>query len=268
MRPALAAGENLELTLETDKTIVYPNELITLRLKVENSGKTPYYRVRVECEWFGGLGQYIGTLKAGQTYAVTKTIELKSATTFKYYLLSYSAAAKRVEMTSNELTVFVCPAASDVKLRVEAETESASIPRPGEVDFTVKLINDSDLELRNVVLSEVTRGEIRELFVVPIGEIPGLTQRYTVSDDAVFQFAAAVADPSGTVVTVKSEPIYIDVIAHNNGPNNLAKPAVDYAPIRHMLIRGIYIAGVIFIILSAVYLISGLRSRDKRRKAR
>jgi hypothetical protein len=272
---ALAADERPELTLETDKTFVYPSEPITLTLKVENKGGAPYYRVQVECEGFGGLGQYVGTLKPGLTYAVTKSIELKGTTTFQYHLTSYNTASKRVSVASNELTVFVCPAASDVKLRVEAETEGASITAPGEMSFNIKLINDGELELRNVILSEIARGKIRELPYVPTGEMTVLTQGYMVSGDAVFQFVAAVTDLSGDISHAYSKPLYIDLALTEDAPAQ-DKPespepselAINSAPIKDKLIKSIYIAGGIFIILSAVYLISGLQGRYKRHKAR
>jgi len=266
---AFAAEEQLEMTLEAEKTFVYPGELITLMLKLENKSSEPYYRVDVECEGFSGLGSKIGTLKPGKEYVFPVTIELKSAATFKYLLTSFTPAGKRVMLTSNELTVFVCPAASDVKLRVEAETVSAGIKAPGDVIFNIKLFNDGELELRNVLLSEVTRGEIREFSYVPAGEMPGLTQGYTVSGDAVFQFVAAVVDPSGETAYACSEPLYIDMAAPAGAlARDIPDFITDSAPIKEKLILSVYIAGGAFIILSALYLISGWQNRFKRRKVR
>jgi len=266
---ALAEEEQLELTLEADKTFVYPGEPVTLMLKVENKNSEPYYRVVLECEGFSGLWQNMRTVKPGHTYAAPKTIELKSTATFKYQLTSFTPAGKRVNVTSNELTVFVCPAASDVKLRVEAETASAGVRAPGDVSINIKLSNDGELELRNVLLSEVTRGEIREFSYVPAGDMPVLTQGYTVSDDAVFQFVVTVIDPSGEPAYAYSEPLYIDIAAPAGAlARDIPDFIIDSAPIKEKLIMSVYIAGGAFIILSSLYLISGWQNRYKRRKVR
>jgi len=201
----------LRVELDADKTNVAPGETVTLRLRLTNEGNVNLYGLRAEEPVLGEMGSLVGTLAPGDECAVTRTVQMKSAGTFQFTITGSSDTGGAISVQSNELSVLVTPVAAQIRMTLRAEADQTQLSGPGKVTFSLRLNNECSLELRNVLLSEETRGEIRQLVFVPTGEMPAISEEYEVSESGVFRFMAQVTDSVGDRTTVYSQPIEITV---------------------------------------------------------
>lgn len=159
----------------------------------------------------GELGSLVGQLSPGEDCVVTRTVQMRSTSNFHFTVTGSSAAGGNIQEESNELSVLVTPEAAEIQLSVRATADRTRLQGPGKVTFSLVVDNECMLELRNVSLSEINQGEVRQLIFVPSGEMPPITQEYEVRESSMFQFMAQVQDSVGDQVTVYSEPITIRV---------------------------------------------------------
>lgn len=219
------SGESISLAdvsllaeLDSDKTNVAPGEMVTLRLRLVNQGNVNLYSLRGSEPVLGDMGSLVSTLAPGEEYTVARTVQMKSTGTFQFAVDGSSATGGSVSVQSNEMSVLVTPVAAEIQLTLAAEADQTELFGPGTVVFSLSVSNDCSLELRNVVLSEETRGEIRELAFVPTGEMPVISQEYTVTESGEYRFMAQVVDSVGDELTVYSETISITVNEQEETP--------------------------------------------------
>lgn len=212
------ADVSLLAELDADKTNVAPGELVTLRLRLVNQGNVNLYSLCGSEPVLGDMGSLVSTLAPGEEYTVARTVQMKSTGTFQFSVDGSSATGGSVSVQSNEMSVLVTPVAAEIQLTLEAEADQTELNGPGTVVFSLYVSNDCSLELRNVVLSEETRGEIRELAFVPTGEMPVISQEYTVTESGEYRFMAQVTDSVGDELTVYSETVSITVHEQEETP--------------------------------------------------
>lgn len=221
------ANVELRVELDADKTNVSPGEVVTLRLKLINDGSVNLYGLRAEEPVLGEMGSLVNSLAPGEEYAVTRTVQMKSTGTFQFKVSGSSDTGSVLSVQSNEMSVLVTPVAAQIRLTLSAEADKIRLEEPGEVSFSLKVVNECALELRNVRLSEETRGEIRNLMFVPSGEMPAITQVYEVQESGTYRFQAQVTDSVGDELTVYSEPIEITVLETTPEPTDVQPTATS-----------------------------------------
>ena len=225
------ANVQLRVELDADKTNVAPGETVTLRLNLVNEGNVNLYGLRAEEPVLGELGSLGGTLAPGDECAVTRTVQMKSTGTFQFTISGSSDTGGAISVQSNEMSVLVTPVAAEIQLALRAEADQTKLSGPGEVTFSLYVDNECSLELRNVLLSEETRGKIRELVFVPTGEMPAITETYEVAESGTYRFLAQVTDSVGDRLTVYSEPIEITVATEEESGPSPAPTAAETAAV-------------------------------------
>lgn len=213
------ADVRLRVELDADKTNVAPGEMVTLRLNVVNEGNVNLYSLRGEEPVLGELGSLVSSLPPGDECVVTRTVQMKGTNTFQFTITGTSDTGGAISVQSNEMSVIVTPVAAEILLSLRAEADRTELSGPGEVNFSLYVDNECSLELRNVVLSEETRGKIRELVFVPTGEMPVITEAYEVTESGTYRFQAQVTDSVGDRLTVYSEPIDIVLVEATDEPS-------------------------------------------------
>lgn len=221
------AEVRVRVELSADKTNVAPGDMVTLRLNVVNEGNVSLYGLRASEPVLGDLGSLVSALPPGDECVITRTVQMKSANTFQFSISGSSDTGGAISVQSNEMSVLVTPVAAQIQLCLRAEADQRELSGPGEVSFSLYVSNDCSLELRNVTLSEETRGVIRELVFVPTGEMPAITQTYPVEESGVFRFQAQVTDSVGDRLTVYSEPI--EIIVAEEAAEPTAEPTAEPA---------------------------------------
>lgn len=199
------ADELLEARLDVDKSAVSPGEVVTLQLKLTNRGNVTYDKLEISDQVLGPLDTVPLELKSGDDYVYTKRVNLKTTTTFLFSINGKSAGGSPVSSSSNMLTVVVTPVVDSIKLSVEATPDNSTLSGPGLVNFHIRIHNAGEMDIRNVVLSERTGGEIKNLAVIPPGDT-SVEQQYYVSEDTDFVFMVKLSDAEGGELTVMSRP--------------------------------------------------------------
>ncbi len=205
------ADVELEVDPSADKQKVSPGEYVTLRLRIVNRGNVNLYSLRVQEPMLGEIGSAVRLLEPGEECVVTRTVQMKSTASFHFLISGSSDTGSSFTMETEEIDVVVAPAAAQIEMKLSAQADRTRLDAPGEVCFSLKLNNQCVLELRDVLLSEETRGAVRTLAFVPSGEMPVIAHSCHVSESGVYRFMAQVVDAVGDQVTVYSEPIYIEV---------------------------------------------------------
>ncbi len=205
------ADVEIRVELEADKSNVAPGELVTLRLRVRNQGNVNLYGLRAVEPMLGEVSGLVSVLSPGGECVVTRTVPMKSGAVFCFAVSGTSDTGAAFEVTSNEMNVVVTPVAAQMRLTLKAKADKTELDAAGEVCFSLYVDNECSLELRNVLLSEQTRGEIRNLAFVPTGEMPPIQKTYQINESGTYRFMAQVTDSVGDQTTVYSEPIYIQV---------------------------------------------------------
>ncbi len=272
----------LRVELDADKTNVAPGETVTLRLRLVNEGNVNLYGLRAEEPMLGEMGSLVNSLPPGDECAVTRTVQMKSTGTFQFSVSGSSDTGGAVSVQSNEMSVIVTPVAAQIQLNLKAEADRRELTGPGQVTFSLYVDNECSLELRNVLLSEETRGKIRELVFVPTGEMPAITAVYDVEESGSYRFMAQVTDSVGDRLTVYSEPIGITVTGGarateapeqtepTDDPKSGTIPVLDGVPYRmkenpatfEKLMIGA--AAVLMAVLILWYIVTGVRNRIAR----
>ncbi len=204
------ADEYLELMLEADKSAVSPGEVVTLRLKLVNRGDVTYDRLEISDQALGNMGSVPGELLPGQEYVFVKTVNMKTTTTFMFSVSGESTGGKQINSGSNMLTVAVTPVVDSIQLLLEATPDETALAAPGQVNFTIRVSNLGELDIRGVQLSEQTHGEIKTLAVAAPGDTL-VNQSYYISGDTTFIFTAELTDTQGGELTVLSNPVPVSV---------------------------------------------------------
>lgn len=221
------ADVNLQVRLEADKTSVAPGEMVTLRLLLTNQGDVRLYGLHGSEPVLGEMGSLVSALAPGEEYTVTRTVQMKSTGTFQFTVEGSSDTGGAISVQSNEMSVLVTPVAAEIQLSLRAEADQTELYGPGKVAFSLYVDNECSLELRNVSLSEETRGDIRQLAFVPTGEMPVIIQEYEISESGTYRFRAQVTDSVGDVLTVYSEPIEIAVLEERESASPSPEPTVQ-----------------------------------------
>ena len=282
------AEVRLTVELSADKTNVAPGEMVTLRLKVANEGNVNLYGLRAEEPMLGDLGSLVASLPPGDECLITRTVQMKGTGTFQFSITGSSDTGSAISVQSNEMSVLVTPVAAQIQLSLQAKADRTELSAPGAVVFSIYVNNECSLELRNVLLSEETRGKIRDLVFVPTGEMPVITETYEIEESGIFRFQAQVVDSVGDRLTVYSEPIEIVLTGEKSqtsetdaapeqtvGPEESSIPVLDGVPYRmeekpatfERLMLGTSLT--MFAVLWIWNTVAGIRKRsERRRKAR
>ena len=272
------ADEKLEARLDADQTSILPGGVVNLQLKITNNGNVTYNKLEIKDEALGTFGPIPVELRPGQDYWFAKRVNIKSTTNFLFTITGRSSSAGEAVAASNMLTVAVTPPVGSIKLEITARADGASLPEAGPMPFTINLKNSGDMDVRNVVLSESARGEIKSLAVVPIGET-AVPVQYDIAGAESFHFLATMRDAQGASTTVFAQPIEVKIVPKSAPvlnitpiPSSTAILGIDDTAYRvqgdtdSMFMRMMMTALMILGALSLMLLVSTLVRYSKRRK--
>lgn len=272
------ANEKLTGQLDADRTAVSPGDVVTLRLKLLNKGNVAYKDLKISDAALGELGVIPVEIKPNDEYLFSKTVTLKSTTKFQFDISGKSVDGNEIEESSNMLTIAVSPAVEDIKVDVVASAEPSRMAQPGTVNFSIHINNLCDLDIRNVSLSEQTRGEIKDLAVLAPG-VTTVEHSYQVDSTGTYVFIVELVDNQGGRLMSLSDPVTVELDAAAQIQNTLLspKPRATEAPSiggasyrldqtttfeRMMLSVVLILAALLMIILVTV----GRRRRRERRR--
>lgn len=159
---ATPAADTLEVVATADNSKVKAGEKVTFTVTVRNQGEADLADLKVT-DAEGNQVKFTGTsLNAGSAAKGTIEVTPEKTTSYVFTANAKDADGNSVKATSSpvEITVDTVDTATALTMAVQF---IPTLSKPGPVDFTFKVKNSTGQEIKNIVISETTLGEIAKI---------------------------------------------------------------------------------------------------------
>ncbi|MDO4547073.1 MAG: hypothetical protein Q4D04_03145 [Clostridia bacterium] len=276
--PIIVAREDLRMVISADAYEVVASGTVKLTCNIINNGDVTYYKMLVYDDNLGRVLFPASEIKPGETYSFDKMVSIDEDMSFTFTLQAQSETGSAVEVLSNSIAI---KAVTDVynAIDIDLQAEIVSLTDTGAT-VNLRLTNNGSVGIRNVRLSERSRGMFKTLFIVPAGETV-VRRVFTVEQSDSLAFMAEVTDNSGGVLTVLSNELAIDenTPRDENIQSPITPPLIDKVEGVSLHIPDadntyanmILVASAVvisLIIIAVIVFARGMRATKKRESAR
>ena len=189
-------ADALEVVATANNTQVKAGDKVAFEVTVRNHGSEDLEKLKVT-DANGNLVTFTGTqLDAGSAARGTAEVTVQQTTSFVFTATAEDADGNSVKAASDpvEITVDAVDLASALTMDVAFIPE---VSKAGPVDFTFKVKNNTGQEIKNIVISEATLGEIAAIPSMTDAE-QDVTQPIQVDKTTSFVFTISGELPDGT----------------------------------------------------------------------
>lgn len=194
---ATPEADALEVAVTANNTQVKAGDQVAFEVTVRNHGSEDLENLKVT-DANGNRVTFTGTqLGAGSAAKGTMEATLQETTSFVFTATAEDANGNSVKAVSDPVEITVDAA---VDLTSALTMDVAFIPeisKAGSVDFTFKVRNNTGQEIKNIVISEATLGEIATIPSMTDAE-QDVTQPIEVEKTTSFVFTISGELPDGT----------------------------------------------------------------------
>jgi uncharacterized repeat protein (TIGR01451 family) len=265
--------QRLEATLSADFGAVRAGGTVTLKLDLYNASDIALEKLHVYDQTGQELDNPPFSLKPGERYELTQPVPMKETTTFMLTVSGRTEGGSAISARSNALTIAVQASLTRARISLVAQVNPNTPVTAGTVRFSIRLTNTGEDALRGVKLSELSRGPVRTLWVVPPGET-AIEQDYPIGGKP-FVFLAEMADDKGGRLTVLSSPVTVEAAAQPVSASPTPTPIPLLTGASYQLSTGpstfltmmISVLAVLAVLIT-IFAISGVRKRRKIEKQR
>ncbi len=230
----VSGDADLHLEFSSDKDVYAPGEEATFKLYVENSGDVLLSNIKV----FDYNGQRVDSarteLSPGESFNVEKTVNIQNGGELQFTVEATDQNGETHTFTSNAIPVSTgevsaspsaSPSASTTSALneetfvIEVTSENQVMEEPGLAKVNMKITNNSDVVLNNVVVEEATLGKITEDIpsIEPGQEVNIENIEINVEETTVYQFVITGYDAAGEKYEFAADPFEITVGSENAG---------------------------------------------------
>ncbi len=198
----------MSASLAADKKGGVPGDMVTLTLKIKNSGKEDYQNVSVSDATLGEIfsGQ---TVKAGETLTLEKQITIDQTTDYQFTVKGQTSDGTDAETSSGRVTVTAADPAKVITLDVQAVADRSVVyTMPGTVRFTVSVTNNSAIDVSKVNVYAVDT-LLYTFPTITAGETRSFVRDVNISMAGQFAFNARCVDQLNETVTFTSNVVPI-----------------------------------------------------------
>lgn len=193
---ATPAADSLEVVATANNTQVKAGDKVSFEVTVRNHGSQDLKNLKVT-DANGNKVTFTGTqLNAGSAAKGTAEVTVQETASFVFTATAEDADGNSVRAASDPVSITVDSADLSNALTMDV----AFIPevsKAGPVDFTFKVKNNTGQELKNVVITEATLGEIASIPSMT-GAEQDITQPVQVDQTTSFVFTISGELPDGT----------------------------------------------------------------------
>jgi len=193
---ATPEADSLEVVATANNTQVKAGEQVSFEVTVRNHGSEDLKNLKVT-DADGNKVTFTGTqLEAGSAAKGTLEVALQETTNFVFTATAEDADGNSVKAASDpvEITVDTIDLTSALTMDVAFIPE---VSKAGPVDFTFKVKNSTGQEIKNIVISEATLGQIAAIPSMTEAE-QDITQSIQVDQTTSFVFTISGELPDGT----------------------------------------------------------------------
>lgn len=244
-------------------------------LSLFNSGDSDYRNITVTDDIHGGvIADSIALSVGSDPLDISYTYPFRGEAQYRWRVTGQSEAGESIDFTTETITIPAKQTFDEISVSVEAAPRLAKISRSGYVTFDIVIRNTGTHMAQDVLLYEVSQGDIRQLAVLPTGEPTHCTARYRVRSDSQFIFCLNYTDENGNPRTVSTAPITVEIGAGGETPEmdefemlNLKGDSVKIGTTSTLMILLIIIAALLIVLL-IILLITSHRIRKERKERR
>ena len=191
---------NLTAALEADKKGGAPGDPLKLKLTLKNKGTVDFTNVAVTDATLGTV--FSGeTVKAGETVTLEKDLTITETMDLQFTVTAEDATGIPTETATGLVHVIAMDPTQQIILSVEAEADRTQVYKiPGNVRFTVRVHNESAVEVKNITVKAVDVA-LYTFESIPAGETASFTRDMAVSMAGSFQFTANCKDQLGQALS-------------------------------------------------------------------
>ena len=200
-KQSIKFGEpSLEAELSTNVKGVVQNGLITLTLKLKNTGSVDYSDIRVTDAALGDVFTN-QELKAGKTLELTKEVTVPESTEYKFTVNATDATGSETAINTNVLAVTAVSPEDALELTVVATPDRTEVfEQPGRVRFTLTITNTSKVDATNVVVSHGDT-QLYTFSGIAAGETRTLSRDFALSMAGKYRFTVTAVDPLDSTIS-------------------------------------------------------------------
>jgi len=172
-----------------------------------------------------------------------------------------------VDFVTDTITLEASSLQEPASLRLEAEIHTPRIRRSGNVPVTIRIHNEGNSALHDIILTEPALGEIRSFAVIPAGGEIVRHLDVQVDEDMQLQFRADYTDTDGWLRHAETEAMQIVIAADGILPEGSKIPLIEFTgtsvKIGGSALFGVLLiaATVVLIILTVILLIASRRAK-------
>ncbi|MGI6199903.1 MAG: DUF7507 domain-containing protein [Christensenellales bacterium] len=267
----------LEIKAEASETSLDKAGEVNFTVTVTNTGNQTLTNIGVSEQNIGKIDT-IGSLAAGKSAKVSKKVEVSKTTTYAFTASGKDPSGKTVSASSAEVKVELDEqlVLGDGAITLIVTPDPEVLTQAGTVDFEIQVINNSDAQIKDVVISEKNLGKVRTIGNLAVGKE---TIHYTaeVNKDTDFTFVATAKDADGRSVEFTASTVSMRV-RPDPSPSESPSPSPSVSPAPQggsnpvstlMTVLGIIIvlviAAVVTLIILSVQEKKAKQARQKRR---
>lgn len=266
------AESALDVVFSVGKSIFDENTADAI-LTLTNTGNSGYRDITILDDINGGvIGDSISLPQGSEPVEVAYTYSIRGEASYRWRITGVSEAGEEVDFVTETMTLHLENVSADITVSVEAVPRMTKINRPGYVSFDIIIQNMGTTMAQDARLYEVTRGDVRNLAVLPTGEPTQCIASYEVRKDSQFIFCLNYTDEKGYPRTVSTAPINVEITPGGETPENPEEDAlvpkgdsVKMSASSAFLILSIGILMVLALLI-VVLLITSRRARREKRE--
>ena len=207
---------------------VFNSDIADAILTLSNAGNADYTNITVIDDVYGGvIADSISLPKGGNPVEVAYAYPIRGEALYRWRITGTSEAGEEVDFVTDTMSLETAAAEDAIAVAIDVVPRMTKINQPGWVTFDVEILNTGTNMAQDALLYEVTRGELRELAVLPTGEATSFPISLELSADAQFIFCLNYTDENGHARTVSTAPIQISIAPDGETPELPASDSLD-----------------------------------------
>lgn len=257
------AGMDVQLTMSPESPMA--GESVTFKVTMKNTGNQELSNIKLYDYSDNRVPTDSSSLGAGNSMTAEKTLSFDTNQQVGFYVTAEDPTGRELTFNSNVIDVTLgaeetptptptttADYASLLKLTVQVDETLHS--ETGNVKFLITLENTGTESFTNVVLSELTFGNIDSVSSIAGGEKKTFELEEAVEEPGTYEFVVTADDPNGEQIKIASEPVAVTLNQEPAGGDTLSTL--------------LWVVGIIIVLIigTGITLIVLVR-KDKKKKA-
>lgn len=271
--PIRIAESRLELAFSVGRSVFEAGTADAI-LTLTNPGNADCTGITVTDDVYGGvIADALTVPGGGSPVEVAYTYPLRGEGEYRWRVTGVSGTGEAIDLRTDTVSLSDAPAEAAIALTLAAGARTPKINRAGRVTFDFSIANAGTVMAQDALLYEVSRGEIRRLAVLPIGDPIALSASYDVDASAQFIFCLNYEDAQGHPRTISTAPIEVEIAPDGVPPETDDGEGIDLEgePVKmtgnsSTFVVLLIIAGAALTVMFTILLIASVRARRERRQ--